>query len=165
MKNIFGKERFTYVSRLCALYLMLVLLIAIPPTQSRYTSQASGDSTGQVAKFDVEFAIEDLADDDVSTVDQVLYLCDLYPGCTKTFSVEIQNRSDVTVAYDVAFDLQFGALPLTVTYSDDNTSQTLAAGGAQMGMVTVVWDEQYSNPAFADEIDLLVITLHYEQVD
>ena len=142
--------------RLCLLYLTLLLLITFPSTVSSYTSEAAGQSKGVVAKFGIEFTTEGFGN---SIVPINLF----YPGQSLEIPVTIQNTSDVTISYQISCKT-LNALPLVITYVPTG-DYTVAIHGVKGGVLKIEWPDSAKDAAYADEIDLLTVTLHYEQID
>ncbi|MBQ8496666.1 MAG: hypothetical protein IJ489_04325 [Clostridia bacterium] len=167
MKLNFEYGRFAYVIRLCVLYFMLVLFVSVPLTLSRYTSDAAGTSTGQVAKFDVNYSIADSQGD----TQEHITLTDLYPGTKQKYQIIINNNSDVSIEYTLNLET-LNALPLVfsldgVNYTSSLSKTNTIALGSQAEILDlyIKWDANQNDIKFTEEIDLLIITLHYEQID
>lgn len=161
MKVKSNKKRLAYVIRLCVLYLMVAFCLCLTPTLSRYKSEASGDSTGQVAKFDVDLLVNEK---NVADTQKCITLKHLHPDNTCTVKVQINNESEVGISYEVTAASYFGALPLDIKV--ENSNGTLTAGGSTETInVIIQWDENKNDINYSEEIDLLIITLHAEQID
>lgn len=146
----------------CALLFLLLLSMQLGVSlPARYTSSANASDQARVAVF----ASDKTITFDLSTITK--------PGDSKTFTVTVANFEgdkicEVTQNYTLTATTQ-GNLPLTVTI-DKALSGTFAAGEKQSVTytITVAWDNNSAadrNYFYADEIDVVVLTVEAVQVD
>lgn len=160
---------------------MLVLTAActlvLGATYSRFSSQATGTGTANIAaaalnsNMDVSEALEGMA-----------------PGESRTITFQVGNRensgtvSEVTQSYTIAVETT-GNLPLVYTLSTEDTpnadhalthsSGSLVWTGGLLPhstptihiyTLTVSWPDGESDPSLTDEIDLVSVTVEAKQV-
>lgn len=154
-----------------ALYLLAVLLLAIPMTVAKYESSASGSDTAVIARYDVSMAYGSDAQNltNTLTLDKIKK-----PGDTQTFYVKVTNASDVSVSYKVGYVTEDN-LPLKVSFSeddgdttDDDSTGELGydnAGNTKVVTVTVEWPAGENNPKYADMVDYLRVVVNFTQMD
>lgn len=147
----------------CAL-LVLLLLSTMRfgvSLSARYTTSSSGSDQARVALF----VSEQTMTFDLSEIKK--------PGDTKSFSITIANFDgekvcEVTQRYTLTANTQ-NNLPLAVTI-DKATTGTFEAGTKQSVTytITVTWENENAadrNYLYANEIDVLVLTVDAAQVD
>ena len=137
-----------------ALYLLAVLLLAIPMTVAKYESSASGSDTAVIARYDVGMT-ENV---------QSISLDTLFPGYSKTFTVNLVNNSDVSVSYKVDYVTE-GNLPLDITVTEGNGTLGYDNNKTAEVTVTVEWPSADDNPKYADMVDSLRIVVDFAQID
>ena len=148
--------------RLASILLVCVLLTTsvISGTFAKYTSSATASDKARVAKWDIY--LEDSAMTETYTIDLFTYTDAnvdvdgngsekvIAPGTTGSFTIDLQNKSEVTAAYTIDYTVT-NESNIPVEYSVDNgatwtteladvsTPVTLAMGQTTATSVTVQW--------------------------
>ena len=144
-----------------ALYLLVVLLLAIPMTVAKYESSASGSDTAVIARYDVSMAYGSDAENltNTLTLDKIKK-----PGDTQTFYVKVTNASDVSVSYKVDY-VTADNLPLNITINSKVGTLDYDVNNTKVVTVTVEWPAGENNPKYADMVDSLRIVVDFAQID
>lgn len=119
--------------RLASILLVCVLLTTsvISGTFAKYTSKATVTDTARVAKWDVQFKVEDdatphqMAHEETSIVVKLWDHVDgnvdydgsgsekvIAPGTTGTFSFSIENKSEVNATYSLDYTVENAGVPI-----------------------------------------------------
>lgn len=172
-----AKEKRKFVIGTMMVLLLVVSCFAMTGIYAKYTSKNSGEGSARVAKweFDVNdkniakeaftFNLYDTLNDtdgseetDVTSTDKVIA-----PGTQGSFDIKLQNKSEVTAQYAIAFTVT-NTSSIPIEYSTDGKSWSstlsnitasdstkLAANQSSATTVTVYWRWAYENNA--DETD------------
>lgn len=167
-----------------ALCLVMITTHFMSGMLAKFVVTATASDNARVAKF--VFDIDDGATqsipfdfDDFKT-----------PGAQKKVDIEVTNaRASVLSEVDVQYYIEInskGNLPLTFTLEKNNASSSgtyasgLSSGGGRTSTwgtmkanesathsytLTITWTASEKDPAYADEIDLIKMTIRSEQVD
>lgn len=172
MKNDNKLVQFTVFVLLIA----MVTLIILSGTYAKYTTSVSGSDTATVAKWSIKVNDNEIAvDNSTVTIDlfKTIYDTDgttaetdvktgkyIAPGTSGKFDLKVENDSDVTAKYSIAFTLSDTTLPIEFstdggknwsTSLSDVASTTLAVGSNAV-TTTVQWRWTYESGADATAI-------------
>lgn len=130
---------------------------------ARYTTQASGEDSARVAKFEIN---EDLTiTNGQGDVSHEFAVGDtLIPSQSTRYTYEVKNSSEVAVKFIVSGQSLFHELPLVLTEKE------LLLQPGETGQITfeVAWDmtdDKYLDASYSEKIDMILITVRTEQVD
>ena len=157
--------------RLCVLYAMVICCLCLTPTLSRYTSEASGASTVQVAKFDVVETLTVIPyeketsmmvlDGDGEVVTDFVVDDVLIPGKCTTYLFFVENKSEVTIKFSMTGNTLFGELPLVVRGS----SVVLSPNSSTTVCFNVEWESDQNSSDYCGKLDMIELVVTAEQVD
>lgn len=128
---------------------------------ARYTTSASGSDSARVAKFEVEGG----------SVSSAMITASLVPGNTHECSLQIRNKSEVAVEYEVTVENITNNLPLTydvpgMGMENGSFVATLEPNGASMTYkLKIQWPEDHASPDYAGMVDRLRVTVNATQID
>ena len=140
---------------LTVIYLSVLAILTTSFALSQYIAKADGSSSSAIASFKAHYS-EGAQSVSVS-------LEGMMPGDTRVIPLTVTNESDVSISYTLtASSLQ--NLPLVFTFDTPTGELPLNADTVTCNL-TVTWPAADRDAAFADEIDAVCITMHYEQLD
>ena len=150
---------------------MVICCLCLTPTLSRYTSEASGASTVQVAKFDVVETLTVIPyeketsmmvlDGDGEVVTDFVVDDVLIPGKCTTYLFFVENKSEVTIKFSMTGRTLFGELPLIV----EGNSEVLPPNSSDTVCFYVKWDNNEISSDYCGKIDMIELVVTAEQVD
>lgn len=185
------------------IFVLLITIVAIclvSGTFAKYTSKVSGKDTAIVAKWDIELNDNKIMETDTVSFDLFKSVNDtnvkketeegkpsiIAPGTTGSFVLKVENLSQVTAKYSIAFETTETTIPLkfAVGTVDENTvwkdsiedlnvTDDVIAIDAEAETVTVNWkwdfeggrDEADTNLGITPETVTVTATLTATQVD
>ena len=154
------------ITILAAYILVVSSLIFTGNTLARYTSEASGSSTAQIAAFDVAYDEAGAYDANKQPTQQSIVLTTssdpLAPGENVRYQIKLTNNSDVKVDYTLKA-VSYGNLPLT--FSFDSGSGTMNYDEVKIVTLTVTWPAGQNSAAYANTVDAVKVTVNFDQVD
>jgi hypothetical protein len=156
-----GKKstRPNWILRIAGVLLCLTLLSVHLSSglYARYTSTVSGSDSARVAKFEVK---------DVGTFSKDLYL-EYNPGVSNSYTVVIENHSEVAVKCSVDVERLSNNIPLNVSISGDITDVTFAPNDAAGKTVRLAleWPGTKNDAAYSYEVDAIRVSVSVEQID
>lgn len=158
MRKKYNKENIAL--RAAGLLLILVILTTSIVTghYAGYATGVSGTDSFRVAKFVVTESGE------LSSTEYIT----LAPADTIQRSVEVENGSEVVIAYTVTVENPYHNLPLEFTMFDDGTEITdtiLNPGESAELDFQIHWPENINQDRYIGMVDLLVVTVTASQVD
>lgn len=124
---------------------------------ARYSITRSGSDSARVARFAV---------DDTGTFTQDLYL-EYNPGLSNTYTVVIENHSEVSVKCSATVERLSNNIPVEVTVSGDVTDVTFAPNDptGKTISLTLNWPTEKNDAAYSYEVDAFRVTVLAEQID
>ena len=124
---------------------------------ARYTTQASGEDSARVAKFDLS----------ASQISEESLLVELGPGETKSYTFEFTNSGETTLRYKIILTNTTQNLPLVL-----NGATGIVPMGETVENVTctIAWPMNTetgnpTNPQYAGMVDVVKVNVIVEQVD
>lgn len=149
------------------LYLLAASVVCTGVTFSSYLSTSSGNDETRIALFA----------NDVTVNIPISKEC--YPGCSFEIPITVSNYEkkgltsdvcEVSQSYTLNAALLVGNLPLEVVWKSDNSSGSFAANDSATDVthyVVVTWpvNAESTSYEYADEIEVLRVTVNAEQVD
>ena len=153
--------------RVWLFYLLLISILFTGVTFASYKSESSGGSTTKVALFANDTAVN-------------IPITEVYPGCTFEVPITVLNYEgdkvcEVSERYEIEAILVTERLPLTINWRNDEEPNQAGnvygdmhvAGGKQEKTHTLVvsWPAGNANYEYADEIEVIRIIIHCEQID
>ena len=131
---------------------------------ARYYTQVSGDDSARVAKFEIG-ANGTLTD---------AFAVEISPSSPATKEIQVVNGSEVSVAYTITAQI-LQSFPLQLAWDDGSTGETvtitntISAGDSEPKNHTlkVTWptDDDKNNYLYSYELDYIIVTIDYVQVD
>lgn len=153
-------SRPNWILRIAGVLLCLTLLSThfTSGMMARYSTTVSGSDSARVAKFEVR---------QTGTFTQDLYLEDYYPGVTKTYTIVMENHSEVTVDCTLTVLRLSENMPVEVTVSPAAGTVRLAPNDktGQTYNITLSWPAGISDAAYSGEVDAIRIRVDAVQVD
>ena len=154
------------------LCLTLVSAWLVSGMYARYTTSGTFSDTARVAKFNVTEA---------GTYTTSLTPV-LVPGGSQTYDLIVTNNREVAIRCTIAIENVYENLPLTFSLSNKTGETTYSApfdvdpsdgltvsiapnSSAQTFGITIGWPADQNDPALAEMVDLLIVTLTAEQLD
>lgn len=134
---------------------------------ARYVARGTSGDRAMVAKFSIE---------QTGTIDRFIAV-DVCPDFTsQTYTIALENNSEVDVAYTVHVERMTENLPLNLTLTGSNVSEgsggITAAGtmDANSGVTVsyglrIAWPGSETAEAYSQEIDAIRVTVRAEQID
>ena len=150
-------DRFARVLKLCAIYLLVVSLIVVPVTFSKYVATSSGGAELDIATFDVSY----IAKRNGVTLDWSTG-SSIKPGDTLTYSFAVKNDSNVAIQYTVeATNITNNITPLIVT----GASGVISMGVTDTVTCTIEWPSTAADPQYCGMSDIISFTITVIQKD
>lgn len=123
---------------------------------ARYTTKEQGEDSARVAKFDFVLTSATLQPSvELLTVDN------MQPGSVQSYTVAVQNKSEVALVCTVSAKNVTGNLPLKM----DAVFMAIAIGGSAELTFQIEWPSTDNSPSLMGRIDVVELTVHVEQVD
>ena len=172
--------------RIASVLLVAVLLstCAISGTFAKFTSDFTGTANARVAKWDVEVAnsaetftfdlystlMDDNQTDNETNVDLDASKKLIAPGTSGSFSIVVENNSEVNAKYSTQFVFKVGGvvtdladLPFEFTPADDEGNLDMN-GGTKTITVNWVWEFKETDAANTADMNLQGKTITVEAV-
>ena len=172
MRRSEQKEKYIIYTAAILLCLVMASFWLMSNIYARYTAQASGGDSARVAKFNVTESGE--ATSRIKT--------DIWPGETKTYSVDVTNKSEVAIDYTITAKNTYKNLPLKIQIlnkdnqevSSQDTEISATDHTAHTYKVEISWPKTTTennsitdpqSPEYSGKTDVIEITLNAVQKD
>lgn len=122
---------------------------------ARYSATSSSDDGARVARFNIE---------QTGTLTQLIEL-DVYPGFTYSYTLVLENNSEVAVAYTVTVERLTENLPLTVSLNDYTGTMDANTAEEKTCTLSIAWDVRDNSATYSQDIDAIRVMVRAEQID
>lgn len=124
---------------------------------ARYATKASGQDSARVARFDVSIQTS------LDLYSEMIPLGEMQPGGSQKIVFTVTNNSEVAVKFTATVVNLTGNLPLEILIS--GVPQVLDVNEEKTIELTILWDENKSDPVNMGKTDLLELRIVTEQID
>lgn len=160
-------HRLSYRVLIVLCYLVIITALVATFTLSKYTSEAGGDSSAEIATFSATYSATNSG-----SSEQTVDLTDMVPGEEREIKLVISNDSQVSISYEISA-VTYGNLPLSLTFKNSDrqelasspTGEIRLGGDEDVCYLSIKWDSDKNSSYYASEIDAVTITMAYEQLD
>lgn len=152
-------SRPNWILRIAGVLLCLTLLSVhlTSGMMARYSTTVSGSDSARVAKFDLREA---------GTFSQDLPL-EYKPGMSESYTIVLENHSEVTVDCTVTVKQLSNNMPITVTITPTPGTVQLAPNDTtgKTYTLTLTWPAEYNDARYSYEVDAIRVIVDAVQVD
>lgn len=150
-------SRPNWILRIAGVLLCLTLLSVhlTSGMMARYSTTVSGSDSARVAKFELK---------ETGSFSQDLYL-EYQPGMNKTYTIVLENHSEVTVDCTVTVKRLSDNMPLTVTFDTVNVQLDPNDTTGKTYTLTLTWPSEDNDARYSYEVDAIRVTVDAVQVD